>query len=489
VGDILIEELNDIWDAAPKFPDAETADVRIDVDSFVQIYRDVDDLFEEDEPASEPQTSSAVVEATEMGDDGDEEESELETIYTTLCDKDNLISKDGLKAWDEVEKLTSEGLLGEDEFDDLWSQTPKSPGSSEQLDVDGFLSFNVALDGLFDFDEDEIGFEEDEEEIVIEPVKAKAAAPKKKKMVEGGDLPAGVIFAALADEDYLVGMEELKYWSELQEMLSEGDLMPLELQNLYESSDKKSGKLSEEGFTKLYEEIESLFEEVDEEETKASAKPSADQVESDVVKKDLLSLLDIIMEDQEGLPCGLESTEREQRQVLNIVGALEEQPSNIVLQKSGKIEMSDLDGTWEMLYSSSSAMKFNKGLSGLGGSFPNGKFAGLKQRLQASKYMSDAEYIERIEVTPSFASFDVKVDGVWDLRTSVSLFTGQPSIIVNVEPGRVTYGTTSTRGDHWKSLGPMNMLDLTYLDKELRVMRGCTSSETVFIFKRTAEAS
>ena len=486
----MIEELNDIWDAAPKFPDVETADVRIDVDSFVQIYRDVDDLFEDEEPAGEPQTSSDVVEATEMGDDGDEEESELETIYTTLCDNDKLISKDGLKGWDEVEKLMTEGLLGEDEFDDLWSQTPKSPGSSEQLDVDGFLSFNVALDGLFEFDDLEEDFEDDEEEIDSEPVKAKAAAPKKKKMVEGGDLPPGVIFSALADEDYLVGMEELKYWSELREMLSDGDLMPLELQNMYESIEKESGKLSEEGFTKLYEEIESLFEDVDEEESKAPANTSADQTDdSDVVKKDLLSLIEIIKEDTKGLACGLDSTEREQRQVLNIVGALEEQPSNIVLQKSGKIEMSDLDGTWEMLYSSSSAMKFNKGLSGLGGSFPNGKFAGLKQRLQASKYMSDAEYIERIEVTPSSASFDVKVDGSWDLRTSVSLFTGQPSIIVNVEPGRVTYGPTSTRADHWKSLGPLNMLDLTYLDKELRVMRGCTSSETVFIYKRTEEAS
>lgn len=43
---------------------------------------------------------------------------------------------------------------------------------------------------------------------------------------------------------------------------------------------------------------------------------------------------------------------------------------------------------------------------------------------------------------------------------------------------------TSMRADHWKSLGPMNMLDLTYLDEDLRVMRGCTSSDTVFIWKR-----
>ena len=43
-----MEELEDIWNAAPKFPDVAGVETRIDVDSFVQIYRDVDDLFEED---------------------------------------------------------------------------------------------------------------------------------------------------------------------------------------------------------------------------------------------------------------------------------------------------------------------------------------------------------------------------------------------------------------------------------------------------------
>ena len=171
---------------------------------------------------------------------------------------------------------------------------------------------------------------------------------------------------------------------------------------------------------------------------------------------------------------------------MNIVKALEAQPFNIIKQKNGAIDTADLVGTWDLVYSSSSAMKFNKGLSGLGGSFPNGKFGGLKQKLEASKFVRDVEYIERIEVTPSAASFDVSVTGNWDLRTSMSLFTGQPSIVLNLEPERVNYGPTSTRADHWKSLGPMNMLDLTYLDEDFRVMRGCTSTETVFLFKKSS---
>lgn len=105
-------------------------------------------------------------------------------------------------------------------------------------------------------------------------------------------------------------------------------------------------------------------------------------------------------------------------------------------------------------------------------------------KLKASKFMSDVEYIERINVVPDSASFDVKVNGDWELRSSVSIFTGEPSIVLTVVPERVTYGPTSTRADHWKSLGPTNMLDVTYLDDNLRVMRGNTSTESILIFKR-----
>jgi hypothetical protein len=96
--------------------------------------------------------------------------------------------------------------------------------------------------------------------------------------------------------------------------------------------------------------------------------------------------------------------------------------------------------------------------------------------LIASKFLNDVEYTEHIKVVPDSASFDVTVNGGWDLRTSVSIFTGEPSISLTVVPDKVSYGPTSTRADHWKSLGPTNMLDLSYLDDDLRVMRGNTST-------------
>jgi len=146
--------------------------------------------------------------------------------------------------------------------------------------------------------------------------------------------------------------------------------------------------------------------------------------------------------------------------------------------------MEDLAGSWDLLYTSSSMMRFNKGLTGLGGSFPNGKFAGLRQNLILNKYITDVEYTERIAVNPEQNSFDVKVNGDWELKSSVSLFTGAPSTILSIEPDKVVYGPTTTRADHWKSVRSMNLLDLSYLDNDLRIMRGNTSTDTLFIFKR-----
>ena len=481
-GDLLVEEWNDVWDAAPKFPDRDAT--RVDVDSFVQIYRDVDDLFEDDEDDDEEDDEVDTAKSVSVA--GEEEESSLEddvdeellVSYQSICsDDDGLISKEALKQWEEIQKLLSEGLLGEDEFDDLWKQAQKTEG--EQLNISGFLSFNVALDGLFEFDGDE-----DEEDGESEA--SRDSAPRA--MVVEGDNPPSVLFSQLADQNYLVGMEELKLWVELQDMVHEGDLLISELQDLYDKyvADEPSGRLTEDTFQKLYDDIDALFEE-DDTEDEGGAAPAAppQQQSAERVKRDLLAFLDLIDEDdEEMLPCGLDATEADQKQILNIVEVLQQQPTNLVLQKKGNIELVDVAGSWELIYSSSSAMKFNKGLSGLGGSFPNGRFAGVRQELTATKFLTDMEYTERIEVNPKSASFDVSVTGSWELRTSVSLFTGQPSIVLNVEPERVNYGPTSTRADHWKSLGPMNMLDLSYLDDDLRVMRGCTSSDTLFIFKK-----
>ena len=490
-GDLLVEEFEDIWNAAPKLPDLEAVDMgreeRIDVDSFIQIYRDIDDIFEEDAeeenmvPAGdnldrvENLSPELLIDVPEEEGEVDEQdpgvardEQELEIAFKTICDDSNLVSYEALRGWSEIQGLIDDNMLGGDEVEEMWERTAKSPGSTDLIDVEGFLSFNVALDDLFVFDDEEgdvdAGRDDEKPEDMSPPVQV--------PMFYSDDLPPGVIFAELADENLLMGMGELKQWGDLQDMLIEGELLPIELQNIYDQIPKAPGtndKINEEGFEQLFNTIEGLFEEEEEE-----VDPSV------LAKQDLIDLIAQLGLDEDRLPCGLESSEREIQQILDIAAVLESGSSNLVISNGGDILPADVTGEWHLLYTTSSTMKFNKGLSGLVP--PNGRFGALKQKLTASKYLFDVEYIEKIEAGP--ASFEVKVTGDWELKNSVSLFTGLRSVALAVEPDKVVYGVSSQKADHWKSLGPMNLLDITYLDSDLRVMRGTTSTDSIFIFKK-----
>jgi hypothetical protein len=584
-----MEEFDTIFDQAPKFPDPPTSssdtvddkdnevtandfnnaddtipavttaavEDRIDIDSFIQIYRDIDDLFEIDDDDNDTQgtvptstkngqniattSSSTTNGSTKMLDvnggsagdanatamstpvdsvssidadeelliigsgDGDEPdpslEAELETIYESLCDTAGYITNEQLRNWDEVDKLIQDGLLGDDEFQELWATTNKSNVSEDKLDVEGFLSFNIALDDLFAFDDDEMEDEyvaQLEDEIANDEknqndgdnndryisIEETNATSSSRRMIDGEGLSPDILFVALANADGLVGIDELQQWRELQEMITDGDVLESELLDVYNSV-TKSGmdltKLEVDGFVELYTAINNLFEE---EEGDGDVTSTNDEIQPVTHKIELLDAIADLRRDNE-LPCGLDATELEQREILSIVDMLENDSTNMIRSKQGIIDPQELGGEWELIYSSSSAMKFNQGLTGLGGSVPNGRFSTLKQKLVVTKYLTDVEYIEHIETNPLSASFDVKVTGTWDIRTSVSLFTGEPSIVMNVVPDRVTYGPTSTRADHWKSLGPMNMLDISYLDDSLRIMRGNTSIDTIFVFRRT----
>ena len=127
-------------------------------------------------------------------------------------------------------------------------------------------------------------------------------------------------------------------------------------------------------------------------------------------------------------------------------------------------------------------MKYNEGLSGLAGGLT--RFGGLKQKIIGTKYLSDVEYTEQVVGKLGGKSYEVKITGDWEMKTELSLFTGKPANVMSVTPDNVVYGPRRDKADHWKSLGPMNMLLLSYIDEDLRIMRGNTSTDTLFIWKR-----
>ena len=424
-GDLLREELDDIWGAAAKFPspaDAEGGPDRIDVDGFVQCYRDIDDLFEDEEDDNEggptngagvgagaTSTTSPSASQSEAGtepqsstatNDDDEDpvvasdEADLEVAYKGICDSTSgLVSKQALMNWAEIKSLFEDGMLGEDEFESIWEQTAKKPGSNDEIDIEGFLSLNVALDDLFVFDEDELLEEVEGDEADEDSSDEANATASPTVIVTDAEMSPKEIFDSICDDDFLVGMDELQKWGELQEMLADEELLPIELQNMFNETPKAPGtndKLNESGFTVLYYAIDDLFEDDDGDDGgETSADGQATQNISpvgndDAVKEELLDSIAQLSRDPDLLPCGLDSTEREQERILDIVADLEEQRSNLVIAKGGDIQPEDLTGDWDLIFTTSSTMKFNQGLTGLGGSFPNGKFAGVVQKLQAT---------------------------------------------------------------------------------------------------------
>ena len=506
--------MGDIWNAAPKFPEpsaSETDMERIDVDSFIQIYRDIDDIFEDeegDEDKNGNEDGNEIGVDTDMGmesedqanykseNDGNgseaeeysasagvnenEKEVELTQAFSTICDGAGYVSQPALANWADVKELLDYGDLSLTEFEEMWDRTPKSPGSGEMIDVDGFLSFNVALDDLFET-------MPDNEELESTSTGAQQQQPEQIAMFYGEDLPPAVIFSEISDDNYLVGKDEMRQWGDLQDMLREGELLPLELQNIMEGIPKAKGtndKMDEEGFTTLCEAIDNLFEDDEDMEGEAEqgqqAQPApAPEPPIVSVKPRLLDLVSELAKDEDRLPCGLESTETEVELMIEIASALETEPTNMV-RAATEIEDSDIAGDWELLYTTSSTMKFNKSLTGLVP--PNGKFGGLVQTLKASKYLQDMEYVEQINAGP--ASFEVKVNGDWEIRSSVSLFTGEKSFCLDVLCDKVNYGLNSQKADHWKTLGPLNLLNIGYLDSDLRIMRGSTSTNSIFVFRR-----
>lgn len=486
-GDLLSAELTEIWKAAPKFPQESTVVDKIDVDSFIQVYRDIDDLFDDDEAAEE----GGVVDEAAVTDDAaasiGEEDAELTKTFATLSNDDKPISFSQLSKWEEITSLIAEGALGEDELVTLWETSLGVKGTEgDTMDLQGFVKFNNALDDLFEFDEDEIASAvEDALSEEAEEAPAPPAAPRP--IITEEDLPPGVLFSQLSNENYLVGMEDLSRWGELNDMLEEGDLKMDEFITLFDATTKAPGTqdmLDEDGFCAFYETIDSLFEEEED------AAEQQQREEKKELKEELLEFIEDIVKlaEEEGqLMCGLDSSDLEQERVLEVVTELERESYNKVVAMSasggGAIKKEELVGSWDLIYSSSSTIKYNEGLSGLAGGLTT--FGGLQQELSSTKYMSDVEYTEQVVGKFGGQSGEVKITGDWDLRTEVSLFTGKPANILTVTPDRVRYLARKDKADHWKSLGPMNLLVLTYLDEDLRIMRGNTSTDTLFILRRS----
>jgi len=134
---------------------------KIDVDSFIQVYRDIDDLFEDDDEEelslndevkdtkgggrNKQQEETIIIEGENVAED-----DELEQTFATLCKQDSSsISFSQLRQWEEITLLIEEeGTLGEDELTSLWESSLNVRGTDGDMNMKQFIAFNSALDEL-----------------------------------------------------------------------------------------------------------------------------------------------------------------------------------------------------------------------------------------------------------------------------------------------------------------------------------------------------
>ena len=286
----------------------------------------------------------------------------------------------------------------------------------------------------------------------------------------------------------MLSFDDLARLSYLKEYVDDGDLTLEEVKEIYGENCNSEGGLDKQGFLKFQQMIEDLFEDEDDDEMGGEGMRAADRDEAGSRSRELQAekrsqLLEAIKKLTAGDPAGLNCDENADDDVLELANGLCEMPGNIVLSTRSRIDPDDITGDWELLFTNSGMFQFNQGLTGLATTMPQGKFNSLVQSLKSKSFAKDCDYKETIDVAGG-QSIIANVDGDWDLKSTASLLTGEPTVIMSVEPNTVRYGPSTTKADHWKSVRSMNLLDMSYLDDKIRIMRGNTSVRTIFIFKK-----
>jgi hypothetical protein len=226
--------------------------------------------------------------------------------------------------------------------------------------------------------------------------------------------PPSVVFRKLAASYKQLDTKQLvEKWTELGWLVEDGDLGQDELEELMQANVNGNGKLDATGFANLYDTIENLFVEDEEDAssepieepqpaaaTELQPPPPPPQVplqeepttiitpdnSGTALEQELLSLLaGFNTDDDVRVPYGLDCNDKERDQVSQLVHYLQTK-SNLVVSKGGQIPTHDLMGKWELLYTSSPSMSINKSLSGLGRSASvTYKYGGLIQELSGTK--------------------------------------------------------------------------------------------------------
>jgi len=175
--------------------------------------------------------------------------------------------------------------------------------------------------------------------------------------------------------------------------------------------------------------------------------------------------------------------------VAALVEAMIEEDANLAVQDELEIAQLQkaIEGDWDLVYSTSRTMRYNRGLSGLGKSLPQAEFVAFRQSIAVNGYAFETVYTEQLKTLGR--ELDVVVEGAWELKDVVSIMDGELCLIMDVLPATIKYGFMNERIETgWKGVRVLNRCELLYLDEDTRVMKG-QSSDSYFVFRRRTDGS
>lgn len=133
-----------------------------------------------------------------------------------------------------------------------------------------------------------------------------------------------------------------------------------------------------------------------------------------------------------------------------------------------------IDGSWELLYTSSSLTRYFGGLTGLQRYFPDGSIGPIRQIIDLEDGTSSLE--EVIEFEFPFAN---KRSSVTAIVSGELKAMSEYRQVWDAEDVRVSF--FKWFADGWKTVRAFKVADTTYLDAEMRITRGQTGSVCVYL--------
>jgi hypothetical protein len=82
------------------------------------------------------------------------------------------------------------------------------------------------------------------------------------------------------------------------------------------------------------------------------------------------------------------------------------------------------------------------------------------------------------------APFQVTITGEWFLKPETNPFTGAPMTAIQFELDKVKYGPQTNNANDWDSLGPIKLVDILYLSKDVLITRANVNVDSLFVWER-----